>query len=100
RRLVLRASGLVERQPDVEELVLGPPKSVGAGAASGFAKKMGTTVDQLGTETTAKGEYFSYKKAIKGQATSAILARELPNLILKIQWPKAMYWNGKGSERF
>ena len=40
RRLFLRAGGLLERQADVEELVLGPPKSVGAGAAAGFAKKM------------------------------------------------------------
>ena len=100
RRLVLRAEGLVERQLDTEELVLGPPKSVGAGAASGFAKKMGTTPDQLKTETTVKGEYFAFTKRTKGQATVAVLARELPNLILTIQWPKTMYWNGKGSERF
>ena len=100
RRLVLRAQDLVERQADTEELVLGPPKSVGAGAAAGFAKKMGTTPDQLKTETTAKGEYFAFTKRTQGQATAAILARELPNLILKIQWPKTMYWNGKGSERF
>jgi glycyl-tRNA synthetase beta chain len=100
RRLVLRAEGLVERQADTEETVLGPPKSVGAGAAAGFAKKMGTSPDQLKTETTAKGEYFAFTKRTQGQATAAILARELPNLILKIQWPKTMYWNGKGSERF
>jgi glycyl-tRNA synthetase beta chain len=100
RRLVLRAQGLVERQADTEELVLGPPKSVGAGAAAGFAKKMGTTPDQLKTETTAKGEYFAFSKRTQGQATAAILARELPNLILKIQWPKTMVWNGKGTERF
>jgi glycyl-tRNA synthetase beta chain len=100
RRLVLRVEGLVERQANTEELVLGPPKSVGAGAAAGFAKKMGTSPDQLKTETTAKGEYFAFTKRTQGQATAAILARELPNLILKIQWPKTMYWNGKGSERF
>jgi len=100
RRLVLRAQGLVERQADTEELVLGPPKSVGAGAAAGFAKKMGTTPDQLKAETTAKGDYFAFTKRTQGQATAAILARELPNLILKIQWPKTMYWNGKGSARF
>jgi glycyl-tRNA synthetase beta chain len=100
RRLVLRAQGLIERQSDAEELVLGPPKSAGAGAAAGFAKKMGTTPDQLRTEATAKGEYFAFSKRTQGQATAAILARELPNLILKIQWPKTMYWNGKGSERF
>src|SRR3954469_8752483 len=57
RRLVLQASGLKERQSDVEELVLGPPKSAGAGAAAGFAKKMGTTADKLGVESSAKGEY-------------------------------------------
>jgi glycyl-tRNA synthetase beta chain len=100
RRLVLRAEGLVERQADTEDLVLGPPKSVGAGAAAGFAKKMGTTPDQLKTETTAKGEYFAITKRTQGQPTAAILARQLPNLILKIQWPKTMYWNGKGTERF
>jgi glycyl-tRNA synthetase beta chain len=100
RRLVLRAEGLLERQADVEELVLGPPTSAGAGAAAGFAKKMGTPPDQLGTQSTAKGEYFSFAKRTQGQATGAILARELPKLILKIQWPKTMYWNGKGTARF
>jgi glycyl-tRNA synthetase beta chain len=100
RRLVLRAEGLLARQADVEELVLGPPTSIGAGAAAGFAKKMGTTPDLLGTQSTGKGEYFSFAKRTQGQATGAILAREIPNLILKIQWPKTMYWNGKGSERF
>ncbi len=100
RRLVLRAQDLVDRQTDTEELVLGPPKSAGAGAAGGFAKKMGTTADQLRTETTAKGEYFAFTKRTQGQATAAILARELPNMILKIQWPKNMVWNGKGTERF
>src|SRR5271156_6575962 len=100
RRLVLQAQGLAERQTDSEELILGPPKSAGAGAATGFAKKMGTTPDQLSTETNPKGEYFSFKKHLKGQDTIAILAAELPQLILKISFPKTMYWNGKGSERF
>ncbi len=100
RRLALRADGLLERQADSEELVLGPATKAGAGAAAGFAKKMGTTPDQLATQTTAKGEYFAFKKRTEGQPTAAILARELPNLILKIQWPKTMVWNGKGTERF
>ncbi len=100
RRLVLRAEGLAERQPDSEELILGPPKSAGQGAATGFAKKMGTTPDQLGAETTPKGEYLAFKKHLKGQDTIAILATELPQLILKIHFPKTMYWNRKGAERF
>ena len=100
RRLVLQASSLIERQPDADELVMGPPKSAGTGAATGFAKKMGTSLDQLGTQSTAKGDYYIFTKRTPGLATAAILARDLPNLILKIQWPKSMYWNGKGSERF
>jgi glycyl-tRNA synthetase beta chain len=100
RRLFLRAAGLLERQADVEELKMGPATSAGAGAAAGFAKKMGTTPDQLGATTTPKGEYFSFKKRTQGQATSAVLSRELPQLILKIQWPKTMVWRGKGFERF
>jgi glycyl-tRNA synthetase beta chain len=100
RRLVLRAEGVLERQADSEELVLGPPKSAGQGAATGFAKKMGTTADQLGSETTPRGDYFSFRKHLKGQAASDIFASELPQLILKLHFPKTMYWNGKGSERF
>ncbi len=61
---------------------------------------MGTTPDQLGIETTPKGEYVSFKKHLKGQDTIAILAADLPQLILKISFPKTMYWNGKGTERF
>ena len=101
RRLVLRAEGLLDRQADVEELVVGPSKSAGAGAAAGFAKKMGTTADQLATHSTAKGEYFAFSKRTPGQAPLRDSgARAARNLILKIQWPKTMVWNGKGSERF
>ena len=62
RRLVLRAEGLLDRQADVEELVLGPPKSAGAGAAAGFAKKMGTTPDQLATANHRQGRILRFYK--------------------------------------
>jgi glycyl-tRNA synthetase beta chain len=100
RRLVLRGDGFVEQEPDTDELMTGPPKSAGAGAAAGFAKKMGTTPDQLGTTTTAKGEYLSFRKKVKGRRTIDILAESLPGIILGIPWPKTMYWNGKGTARF
>ena len=100
RRLVIKAYGLIDRQSDTEELVSGPPKSAGPGAAAGFAKKLGATPNQLIVQTTPKGEYYFLTKRTQGQAAAAILARELPNLILKINWPKTMYWNGRGSERF
>jgi glycyl-tRNA synthetase beta chain len=100
RRLFLRAGGLLQRQADVEEMVAGPYKSAGVGAAAGFAKKWGTTPDQLGVHSTPKGEQYLALKRTPGQPAADVLARELPNLILKIQWPKTMVWNGKGTERF
>ncbi len=100
RRLVLRADNLIDRQSDTEELVLGPPKSAGVGAAGGFAKKNGITVDMLGTEVNAKGEYFSFRKKVSGRLTSEILAEQIPHIIQKIYFPKAMYWTGKGGPRF
>jgi glycyl-tRNA synthetase beta chain len=100
RRLVLKANGLPAGQADSEELVSGPPKSAGEGAAQGFARKNSTTLDQLETVTTPKGEYFAYRKKIAGRATKDILTEQLPNVILGIPWPKAMYWTTKGSPRF
>ena len=100
RRLVLWAEGLPAGQSDGEELVTGPPKSAGAGAAGGFAKKNGVTVDALETLTTDKGEYFAYRKKTVGRSTATVLAEALPDLILKLYFPKTMYWTGKGGPRF
>ncbi len=55
RRLALRADGLIDRQADAEEVVMGPPKSAGPGAAAGFAKKMGVALNALSTSSTSKG---------------------------------------------
>ena len=100
RRLVLRAEGLIARQEDSEEIVNGPPKSAGSGAAQGFAKKMGVTVDALAPVSTEKGEYFTFRKPMKGRATAEILWEMLPGLITSIHFPKTMSWTGKGGARF
>ncbi len=100
RRLVLRVDTLQVRQADSEEVLNGPPKAAGEGAAAGFARKLGVDVSALKTITTPKGEYFSYRKKLKGRPAAAILAEALPGIILGIPWPKAMYWTGKGGPRF
>src|SRR6478609_8473117 len=92
RRLALQATGIMERQADSEELVMGPPKSAGPGAAAGFAKKMGVAAADLGSEVTPKGEYLSYIRKVSGKASLTILAESLPQLITGLQWPKTMYW--------
>jgi glycyl-tRNA synthetase beta chain len=100
RRLALRAEGIPQRQPNSVELVTGPPKSAGVGAAAGFARKLGIDPGALKTVKTAKGEYLAYRKKVKGRATTEILAQALPDLILGLHFPKTMYWTGKGGPRF
>lgn len=106
RRLTVRAEGLIARQSDSEELVMGPPKSAAykdgqpTGAALGFAKKMNVSVDALRLEATDKGEYLAVLKQIPGRDSLAILSEALPSVILGIQWPKTMFWTVKGGPRF
>lgn len=106
RRLALRTPALPERQPDSEDLVLGPPKSAAfkdgepTGAALGFARKLNVPVSDLEVQQTARGEYLCYRRKIAGRETREILAQALPDLILKIYFPKTMYWTGKGGPRF
>ncbi len=96
RRLTLRAEGLAERQADTEELVTGPPKAAGPKAAAGFAKKQGVAVEAL----REAGNYYAHLRHTKGRLANTILAEMIPPLVWKIYFPKTMYWNGKGSERF
>jgi glycyl-tRNA synthetase beta chain len=100
RRLVLRAEGVPERQSDSEELVTGPPKAAPPAAVAGFAKKQGIAPDALVLQSTPKGEYYCYTKKIEGRAVRQILAEALPGLILRISFPKTMYWTGKAGPRF
>lgn len=100
RRLVLRAKGLSEAQPDETKAVSGPPVSSGAGAAQGFAKKLGVTVDQLEKVQTPKGEYYNFSKHVPGRTTIDVLGESLAPLITRVYFPKTMYWTGKGGPRF
>src|SRR6202007_2393054 len=50
--------------------------------------------------TTAKGEYYSYVKQVPGRATKDILAEAIPGIVLKIPFPKTMYWTAKNGPRF
>ena len=100
RRLVLRATGVPERQADSVERVQGPPKSAPPQAVEGFARKQGAAPTELAVETTPKGEYYVFHKKAAGRATKDILAAALPGMVLGIYFPKTMYWTGKGGPRF
>ncbi len=100
RRLVVRAEGLIARQPDSEERVWGPAKGAPAGAVAGFAKKQGLDPEQLEILSDGKAEKYSYVRRTEGRAAGTILAEALPQLVLKTPFPKSMYWTGKGGIRF
>jgi len=100
RRLVLRAARLAEREADREELIYGPPKAAPEAAVAGFARKQGISAGQLEVRQTPRGEYYTYLKKVAGRLTRDILAGALPDIILKIYFPKTMYWTGKGGPRF
>jgi len=96
RRLVARADGLVERLPDTAERVTGPRKGAPEKAVEGFARKQGVTPADLAIE----GEYYTYLRKTPGRRMIDVLAESLPGIILKIAFPKTMYWTGKNGPRF
>jgi glycyl-tRNA synthetase beta chain len=100
RRLTLRAEGLPLRQADSEERILGPAQSAPPRAVEGFARKQGVAPESLTLETTPKGAYYTVVRKVAGRLTKDILAEALPGLILQINFPKTMYWTGKGGPRF
>ncbi len=106
RRLAVCVSGLVDRQPDRRQEFLGPPKKAAFGpdnlptrAARGFAASKGVAVEELQVVATAKGEYVSVVKEIKGQPTIKLLGELLPGLTLQLPFPKSMRW-GSGRISF
>jgi glycyl-tRNA synthetase beta chain len=96
RRLVARAEGLPERLPDTEERVNGPRKNAPEKAVEGFARKQGVTPADLSVE----GEYYTYLRKTPGRTMIDVLAESLSGIILKITFPKTMYWTGKTGPRF
>ncbi len=96
RRLVARAEGLAERLPDKEERVNGPRKNAPKGAVEGFARKQGVTPAELSIE----GEHYTYLRRTPGRTMIDVLADALPVIILKIAFPKTMYWTAKNGARF
>ena len=100
RRLVLLAEKLIDRAPDTEIVVAGPYLSLGPKAAEGFARKQGTTLDQLAIATDVKGERYVYSRLDKGPSVTEALAQKVPGIIEMIPFPRAMSWPGSGGVRF
>ena len=100
RRLVLCVPALAGQQPDMDELIVGPPKNAPPQARESFARKHHIRTGKLHVVQQPKGDYWAYRKKQKGRKTVTILAEQLPHGILDIRFPKTMYWTNKGGPRF
>ncbi|NIP38630.1 MAG: glycine--tRNA ligase subunit beta [Candidatus Dadabacteria bacterium] len=99
RRLTLRVSGLPEKQEDIIQQHTGPPESIAyddnknpSKAAIGFAKKFGKEAKGLRILKTDRGRFLGFTQKIKGRHTGKILKEILPDIVLKIPFPKSMRW--------
>ena len=84
RRLAVLVRGVLARQVDAEEEMVGPPvkaafkDGVATAAAHAFAKKAGVAVESLKTVTTPKGEYLAASVTHAGRGAAEVIAAELP----------------------
>ena len=99
RRLALRVEGIPEKQGDITEVFTGPPKTIAfdsegnpTKAALGFAKKFNTEFKYLKIIENEKGQFLQFVKKVKGRKSSQILKEIIPDIILKIPFPKSMRW--------
>ena len=107
RRLIAHVRGILVRQPDEVEEIIGPPVKVAfdsegkpTRAAVSFAERNSTAVSELLKIETPKGTYLGIRKSVQGRASEEILAEALPQVILGIGFPKSMYWTAKTGPRF
>ena len=106
RRLAVVVPGVLERQPDLTEEVLGPAVKIAykdgapTPAAIAFARKSGVDVKELRTVETPRGEYLAATSIRHGRLAEHVIVTELPKELAEIYWAKAMYWRAGKPERF
>jgi glycyl-tRNA synthetase beta chain len=101
RRLAVIVKALADRQPDLDEEVVGPPVNAAFApdgsltkAGQGFAAKNGVAADALVKREVAgkKGLYVVAQRHVVGNETRALLPDLLRELAAGIPWPKSMRW--------
>jgi len=102
RRLILRVTGLAEKQEDLVQEQQGPAARVAfdedgkpTKAALGFTESRGVSVEDLEVRETPRGAYVFARVFTPGRAVEEILPDLLRELIAGLTFPKTMRW---GSE--
>lgn len=81
----------VERELE-NELVRGPSVKSNEKAVIGFARSLNTSVNNLITMNTPKGEYYFCKKKISKAHDAEVVRKVLESVFYKISWKKSMKW--------
>jgi glycyl-tRNA synthetase beta chain len=99
RRFTLIVRGLLRRQSDLEQEVLGPAVGVAfdaagapTNAARGFARGQGVEVESLARVTTGKGEYVQARVRRPGQPAEAVVPPILLAGTRAMPFPRSMRW--------
>jgi len=100
RRLLLHAPACPVMQADREKTIWGPPERVAfadgkpTGAAHGFAKKSGLSLDdfELADKGDGKGNYMKAVRTVAGRPVAEIIAEAMPGILRKLPSPKQMQW--------
>lgn len=99
RRLILSIKGLAPKQEDLVEKLRGPSAKIAyddegnpTKALMGFCRGQGVDLEEVRTEDVKGESYIFVDKTTPGQEANIILQSLLPNIILSLQFPKAMRW--------
>jgi glycyl-tRNA synthetase len=100
RRLVIYVEELAPFQPDLEQLVKGPPADrafsadgLPTQAGLGFARSKGIDIHALQVREIDGGRYAVAVIHQTGKPAASVLAEELPGLIASLHFEKVMRWN-------
>ncbi len=100
RRLAVLAMGLAEKQPDLDQEVVGPPARIAfdadgkpTKAAQSFAAKSGVELSALYKVEQAKGEYVAARQQAEGKLATELLPAALSEVCAKIAFKKSMRWS-------
>jgi glycyl-tRNA synthetase len=100
RRLVVQVEGLASRQPDLEQVIKGPPAErayapdgTPTRAAEGFADSKGVAVSDLEVREVDGGRYVTARVHQTGRPAVQVMGEALPSLIASLRFEKPMRWN-------
>jgi glycyl-tRNA synthetase beta chain len=111
RRLALLVEDVAERQPDLDEEVIGPPEAAAfkdgapTKAAEAFAAKLGVAMSEISViERAASGKqkagrYLVGRRQERGREARELLGKALAEICTEIPFRKSMRW-GSGEATF